>query len=90
MKIMKLVVAAAIAFGTMSIASSPAVAQGNHNGEMRHDGERHDAGRDDNGRDRDWNNDRGRHHGWSMRRVCRTFWRHHHRERVCRTVRYGR
>ncbi|MBV8685343.1 MAG: hypothetical protein JOZ90_01645 [Alphaproteobacteria bacterium] len=35
--------------------------------------------------------DRGRHMGWRNKhrrvRVCRTVWRHHHRERVC-TWRY--
>jgi len=25
---------------------------------------------------------------WHTRRVCRNQWRHHHRVRVCRTVRY--
>lgn len=34
-------------------------------------------------------NDR-RHHGWRKhtRRVCRTEWRHHHRVRICRRVRW--
>lgn len=30
------------------------------------------------------------HHRYSTRRVCRNEWRHHHRVRVCRTVRYAR
>lgn len=90
MKIMKLAMAAAIALGTMSVASVPANAQGRHAGEYRHDSQRHDAGRDDNRRHRGMHNNRGRHHGWRTRRVCRTVWRHHHRQRVCRTIRYRR
>lgn len=100
MKIMKLVLAAAIAFGTMSAPAAPAAAQGRHTGEYRHDGQRHDAGRDDNrrhrgwqnnrGKHRGWRNNRGRHRGWSNRRVCRSVWRHHQRQRVCRTIRYRR
>ncbi len=41
------------------------------------------------GRHNGWSNNRGRHHGWNNRgrRVCKTVWRHHHRERVCRWVR---
>ena len=27
-------------------------------------------------------------HRWRTRRVCRNQWRHHHRVRVCHTVRY--
>jgi len=29
-------------------------------------------------------------HGWHTRTVCRTYWRHHHRVRRCRTVRVHR
>lgn len=112
MKFMKLVLAAAIAFGTFGIAAAPgtAEAQGRHSGEYRQDGRRHDAGRDDNRRGSRWDNDRGRHRGWENnrgrhrgwrnnpgrhrgwynRRVCRTVWRHHQRQRVCRNVRYRR
>lgn len=90
MRIMKLFVAAAIAFGTMSVAAAPASAQGGHTGQYRHDGQRHDAGRDDNRRHRGWHNNRGHHRGWRTRRVCRTIWRNHQRQRVCRTVRYRR
>jgi hypothetical protein len=90
MNILKLAMAAAIAFGTVGLASAPVAAQGRHSGEMRHDGPRHDAGRGDNRRHRGWNNNRGRHRGWRTRRVCRNVWRHHQRQRVCRTVRYRR
>lgn len=77
MRIVKLIVAAAIAFGTMGALSVPtpnstAEAQRHHRG----DGHRH------------WRGDRGRHHGWRNRRVCRSVWRHGHRHRVCRIVRY--
>jgi hypothetical protein len=103
MKILRLALAAALAFGTMSVAAAPAAAQGRHSGEMRHDGERHDMGRDDNVRhdrgDRANRYDRrhaGRHHArghgqrWRTRQVCRSVWRHGDRRRVCRTVRYRR
>jgi hypothetical protein len=90
MKLMKLAIAAAIAFGAIGVAATPAAAQGQHSGEYRRDGQRHDAGRDDNRRHRGWRN-AGRHHrGWATRRVCRSVWRNHHRRRVCRTVRYRR
>lgn len=29
-----------------------------------------------------------RRNRWHTRRVCRNQWRHHHRVRICRTVRY--
>lgn len=101
MKLLKLAFAAAIAFGTMSMAGAPAAAQGEHRGEYRQDGNRHDAGRDDNrrgdnrwrgdrGRHHGWRNNRGRHRGWTNRRVCRTIWRHHHRQRICRIIRVRR
>ena len=47
---------------------------------VRTDGDRRDTMRSD--RHRGW---RDRHH---TRRVCRNEWRHHHRVRVCRTVRW--
>jgi hypothetical protein len=40
-----------------------------------------------------WRGDNGRHLGWRnnrTRRVCSTVWRHHHRERICRVVRWHR
>jgi hypothetical protein len=89
MKIMKLVLAAAIAFGTMGAAAAPAAAQDRHM-DSRHDGDRHDARRGDDRRHHGWNNNRGRHRGWYNRRVCRNVWRHGHRQRVCRIVRYRR
>lgn len=102
MKIFRLALAAALAFGTMTLAAAPAAAQGRHTGEIRHDGQRHDMGRDDNvRRDRGHHANRhdrrraGRHHArgghrWRTRQVCRTVWRHGDRRRVCRTVRYRR
>ena len=102
MKIFRLAIAAALAFGTMSIAAAPAAAQGRHTGEIRHDGQRHDRGRDDNVRHqgRDAERDRGHHAGrgharghdrrWRTRQVCRRVWRGGERRRVCRTVRYRR
>ncbi|MFL6858221.1 MAG: hypothetical protein ACJ8DZ_10840 [Allosphingosinicella sp.] len=44
--------------------------------------------RHDNGRHYGW--ERGHHYGWSnnSRRTCSYVWRHHHRERICRVVRY--
>jgi Spy/CpxP family protein refolding chaperone len=40
-----------------------------------------------------WHHDNGRHNGWRNNRnhrrtVCNWVWRHHHRVRVCRTVRW--
>jgi len=101
MRIMRLFVAAAIAFGTMNLAAAPATAQSRHTGPVPHHDQRRDADRNDNDRDRrdwrenrgrhhGWRNERGRHRGWYNRRVCRTVWRRGHRERVCRTVRYRR
>lgn len=75
MRLLKLVAAAAIAFGTMGALTVPtdqAQAQRHHRG----DGHGH------------WRGDRGRHWGWRNRRVCRWVWRHGHRQRVCRMVRY--
>lgn len=99
MNIMKLAVAAAIAFGTMSAASAPAAAQDDQRGEMRRDSDRHDMRRGDDRRDdRRWRGDRGghygwrngRHRGWYNRRICRIVWRYGHRQRICRTIRYRR
>ena len=98
MKLLKLAIAAAIAFGTMSVASAPvAAASADQRGEYRGDDRGGDYRRDNNRR-RDWRGDRGRHHGWrnhrdrrwATRRVCRTVWRYGHRQRVCRVVRYRR
>ncbi|MEA3045263.1 MAG: hypothetical protein QOH47_3101 [Sphingomonadales bacterium] len=85
MNILKLATAAAIAVSSFGLPLVPAAAQGEHRGEMRHDGDRHDMGRDDN--DRRWGNDNnGRHRGWRnhhRRQVCRWVWRYHHRTRIC-------
>ena len=101
MKILKLALAAALAFGTMSLAGAPAAASNDQRGEYRDDNGRRDGYRDDDrrgdnrwrgdrGRHHGWRNNRGRHRGWTTRRVCRTIWRHHHRQRVCRTIRVRR
>lgn len=52
------------------------------------DRDRIDRDHMDRGRHYGWQ--RGRHNGWShqTRRTCRIVWRHHHRERICRTVRW--
>jgi hypothetical protein len=51
-------------------------------------GDRMDRDHMDRGRHYGWQ--RGRHNGWANqnRRTCRVVWRHHHRERICRTVRW--
>jgi len=96
MKLLKLAIAAAIAFGTMSVASAPvaastsAAASTDQRGEWRGDDNRRSDWRGDRGRHHGWRNNRGRHRGWYNRRVCRTFWRHGHRQRVCRVIRYRR
>jgi hypothetical protein len=107
MNIFKLAAAAALAFGTMSVASAPVAAAGGQPGEHRGDRDRgeirgdRDRGEARGDRDRreyrgnrgnhyGWRNNRGRHRGWYNRRVCRTIWRHGHRQRVCRYVRYRR
>ncbi len=46
--------------------------------------------RGDRGRHHGWRNGRGHRYGWYNRRVCRNIWRHGHRQRVCRMVRYRR
>jgi len=94
MRILKLVAAAAIAFGTMGALSVPT--PGSTVEAQRHwrgDGHRHDwrgdrgyRGRGDE-RGRHWRGYRGRHYGWRNRRVCRWVWRHGLRDRVCRWVR---
>lgn len=106
MRIMKLLVAAAIATGAMNLATAPAearltgpVPQDRHDDARRGEDHRdHRNWRDDRRDRRDWRSDRrhhgwrdnrGRHRGWTNRRVCRTVWRHGHRERVCRRVRRG-
>ena len=94
MNILKLAVAFAVAITGLALPSAPASAQ------PRDQYERHDrSARDDNGRHRGWERgrhrgwERGRHRGWRNNqrrvRVCRTVWRHHHRQRVC-TWRYRR
>lgn len=85
MRILKLVVAAAIAFGTMGALSVPT--PGSTAEAQRHwrgDGHRHGWRGDHR---RGWRGYRGRHYGWRNRRVCRWVWRHGHRDRVCRWVR---
>lgn len=97
MNILKLAIAAALAFGTVSVASASVAASTDQRGEYRDNDRRGDYRRDDNRR-RDWRGDRGRHHGWrnnrdrrwATRRVCRTVWRYGHRQRICRVVRYRR
>ena len=99
MKLLKLAMAAAIALGTIAVpAAAPAAAQDhrgdrdrrddNWQGNDRRDDRNWRDDRHDNGRHRGWRN--GRHRGWGHRRVCRTIWRHHHRQRICRTIRYRR
>ena len=92
MNILKLAVAAAVAITGFALPASPSSAQPRRDQYERHD---RDA-RNDNGRHRGW--ERGRHRGWrnthrrgwGHRRVCRTVWRHHQRQRICRTIRYRR
>ena len=72
MKLAKVSLAAALALSALGLGGT-AMARDHHN-------DRHDRGWHDN----------GRHHGWNKHRghqVCRTVWRHHHRERVCHWVR---
>lgn len=92
MNIVKLAAAVAVAFTGLAV---PAAAQPprdrdqmehRDNSRDRDQYQRHDRNaRDDNGRHRGW--ERGRHRGWRNNqrryRVCRTIWRHHHRQRVC-------
>ena len=66
-------------------------------GEYRGDRDDRREYRGNRGRHHGWRNNRGRHYGWrnnnrrwANRRVCRTIWRHGHRQRVCRYVRYRR
>lgn len=88
MRIMKLFVAAAIAVGAMSVTTAPATAQSRHTGPVPYQDARHHD--NDRGRHQGWRNNRGRHRGWATRRVCQNVWRHGHRQRVCRMVRYRR
>ena len=92
MNIMKLAIAAALAFGTMGVASAPVAAGTDQRGEYRDNDRRGDYRRGeyrgDRGRHRGWRNHNSRR--WATRRVCRTVWRHGHRQRVCRMVRYNR
>ncbi len=87
MRILKLVVAAAIAFGTMGAISVPtqsAEAQRHHRG----DGHRHARHWRGDGH-RHWRGHQYRGQRWRNRRVCRWVYRHGHRHRVCRMVRVG-
>jgi hypothetical protein len=91
MRILKLLVAAAIAFGTIGTLAVPtdaADAQRRHwRGDGHHargDGHRHARG--DGHRHWRGHNYRGR--GWRNRRACRWVWRHGHRHRVCRYRRW--
>jgi hypothetical protein len=96
MNIFKLAIAAALAFGTVSVASASAGAGTDQRGEYRDNDRRSDYRRDDDRR-RHWRGNRGRHYGWrnnnrrwATRRVCRTVWRYGERRRICRIVRYRR
>jgi len=98
MKLIKLAIAAALAFGTMSVASAPVAASAGQRGEYRDNDRRGDYRRDDDRRRGEYRGNRGRHYGWrnnhnrrwATRRVCRTVWRYGHRQRICRYVRYRR
>ncbi|HYI47177.1 MAG TPA: hypothetical protein VEX35_01820 [Allosphingosinicella sp.] len=98
MKLIKLAIAAAIAFGTMSVASAPvaagtstsAAAATDQRGDYRRDDDRRRHYRGNRGRHYGWRHNRGRHYGWYNRRVCRWVWRYGHRQRICRIVRYRR
>jgi hypothetical protein len=92
MKIIGILTAAALVVGALGAA--PAAAQrhdGDRDGTMSDNDRDRDRDRGDRDRDRDWNDgrgDRGHHYGWRNNRrhkvkVCRTVWRHHHRQRVC-------
>jgi hypothetical protein len=82
MKLFTLISAGLVAVAAIAPATASAQMQSSH--------ERHDKRvvttrttvRTDNGERRGWH---GRHH---TRRVCRNEWRHHHRVRICRTVRW--
>ena len=105
MNIFKLAAAAALAFGTMSVASAPVAAAGDQPGEHRGDRDRGDRDGDrDRGEyrgDRDRGEYRGeyrrRHHGWRNNRGNHYGWRNNrgrhygwYNRRVCRTIwRYG-
>jgi len=86
MKIFKLAVAAALAVSSLTLSVEPAAAATDQRGDRwdnrdngRHDGMSGHRGR--YGANSGYN--RGRHNGWRRQRVCRTVWRHHHRQRVC-------
>lgn len=69
----------------------PAIALVSHADVVQRDDRRWDDRRGRGYDRRNWN--RGRHRGWRNNRwrwrtVCNTQWRHGHRERVCRRVRY--
>ena len=89
MKLFTLISAGLVAVAAMAPAAASAQVQQTHERRdkvvsttttVRTDNDRPDTMRND--RHRGW---RDRHH---TRRVCRTEWRHHHRVRICRTVRW--
>jgi hypothetical protein len=84
MNILKLAVAAAITLSSLALPAAPAAAQRGDRWEQndgRRDGVRNDRRRWRGDRNRGWRGDR-RWRG-NRYRVCRTIWRHHHRQRVC-------
>jgi hypothetical protein len=86
MKIIKLVAAAALALSSLAVSAAPAAAQRGDRWEQSDNGRHHARG--DRGRHNGWRNNQRRHRA-TRHRVCRTVWRHHHRQRVC-TWRYNR
>jgi hypothetical protein len=85
MKLLKLALAAAVAFGAIGAAQ----AQDRHRGDRdRHwqdgrDGRWHGDRRWHAGDRRGWERGRGWGRGWGWGRHCRWIWRHRHRELVC-------
>ena len=97
MKLLKAAFAAALAVSSLGIGGA-AIAQGVFNpgnaGEHRQGGGNDHRGDANNHRGDDrrggMNDNRGHHGGWNNNRrhkVCKTVWRHHHRQRVCNWVR---
>ena len=88
MKIFKLAVAAALAVSSLAISVEPAAAadqRGDRWEQRDRDNNRDNMrNRRDDRRHYGWRTNRGHHYGWrNNRRVCRTVWRHGHRQRVC-------
>lgn len=94
MKILKLVLAAALTVSSFTVASAPAAAASTDQrgdrwdrGDRNRDGYRgdrrvrRDRYRGRYGYNRGYN--RGRHYGWRRQRICRTVWRHHRPVRYC-------